>query len=190
MRGQLLTESRKKKGCDLQKPTCGQCARLNITCGWDEKQWTFVSQEPGPEGSSMIPIRSRSVDVTRAKSVSPPTSSPERSLGQTAADIGTDGAFWTIYLPPDISSESGVGGIYSAPWFKVIQDMARLDKTVRTGLNACALTTIGRTSSDAALLQEGTRLYASALSQTNRALRDPTKAQSDAVLASCKVLAM
>lgn len=48
----------------------------------------------------------------------------------------------------------------------------------------------GRARSDRALLREGTRVYAETLRETNKALQDPLKAQSDAVLASCKVLAM
>ena len=76
------------------------------------------------------------------------------------------------------------------PWARSVQDLASLDETVRLAVNACALATLGRASLDTGLLQQGTRLYARALSETNRALQDPVKAQGDAVLACCQILSM
>ena len=182
---------RKKKGCDLQRPTCGQCVRLNLSCGWDDKKWTFVEQGPSTGRTSRVPIRSRSLPKLRWEtSVSPPTGTPERSLGQTALQIGLEEDFWFNFLPQQAPPGSIVGGVADVLWANTIRDLATLDETTKFALNACALTMKGRVVSDPALLQEGTKLYAKALRETNKALQDPVRAQSDAVLASCKLLSM
>ena len=179
----------------MQKPTCGQCARSGIVCGWDEKRWTFVSQDPtaaGAAGSSTMPFRRRSGTeaLARQNSAPPPTGPEEQSLSRTAFETGANGDFWTLYLPKDDPRTVGAGGVYAAPWARTVQDLSRFDDTVRAGLNACAMTTLAHVRSDQALLQSGIRLYLKALYETNRALQDPIRAQSDAVLASCNILAM
>lgn len=143
----LLTDlCRKKKGCDLQKPVCGQCARLNIACGWDEKKWTFVSQEPAAAGPSNIPTRSRSVEALTIVSTSTPTplSGPqERSLNRTTFEIDSQGELWARYLPKDSTRTVYVGGVYTVPWVRTLRDIAAFDSTTRIALNALATTIIG-----------------------------------------------
>ena len=69
-------------------------------------------------------------------------------------------------------------------------DLSKGDSVLEVAINAVALTTKGRTTSDSTLIRESTRLYAFALSEVNRALQDPVKARSDEILACCKVLSM
>ena len=172
----------------MNKPTCGQCARLNIACGWDEKRWTFVSQEPT---STDLPTRSRSVDALRRTSTAtPPTGPEERSLARSAFEVGSEDEFWMHYHPQDDPLTIYVAGIHTAPWTKTLRSIAAFDTTAKTALSAISMNIVGRTRSDNALLQESTRLYARALRDTNRALQDPIKAQGDAVLACCKILSM
>ena len=73
---------------------------------------------------------------------------------------------------------------------RTVRDIAAFDNTMKIALNALALTILGRSRTDSALLRESTKLYSKALGATNKALADPTKAQSDAVLACCKILAL
>lgn len=186
----LIDVRRKKKGCDLNKPTCGQCARLNIACGWDEKKWTFVNQEAS-SSTSTLTVRSRSADALRRRpSPSPPTGSQEQSLSRTAFEINAEGEFWTNYYPRDDPETKYIAGMQTVPWTRTLRDIAAFDPTTRLALNALSTNIVGRSRSDSALLQESTRLYAEALRETNRALQDPVRAQSDAMLACCKILSM
>ena len=121
---------------------------------------------------------------------SPPTGAPARSLSRTAYEIESQGELWSRYLPRDDPGTNFVGGVYTLPWIRTVQDIASLDNTTGLAVNALATSILGRARSDSALLQESTNLYARALRRTNRALQDPDQAQSDAVLACCKVLAM
>lgn len=57
-------------------------------------------------------------------------------------------------------------------------------------MSACAYTTLGRVNEDEGMVQRGTQLYARALAETNRALRDPVRVTSDETLACCRVLGL
>ena len=59
-------------------------------------------------------------------------------------------------------------------------------------MNALAFAGLGWMQNDYSLVQRGLRLYTKALQQTNRVLQDPhsSAAQSDAVLASCRILSL
>lgn len=150
-----------------------------------------MSQGPEPASSSSVPIRSRSLDALRIQSTNTPPNGPEhRSLSRTAFEIDSDAEFWTLYYPKDDPQTVYISGRYTAPWAKTLQDIAAFDATVRYALSAVATSIVGRTRSDSAVLQESTRLYAKALRDTNLALQDPIRAQSDAVLACCKLLSM
>ena len=124
-----------------------------------------------------------------------PSSAPsggfeQRSLNRTAFEVGTDGELFELYLPREDPDTVYIGGVYTTPWMQTLRDIAAFDGTARIALNALALTVLGRARSDPALLQESTRQYAKALRDTNNALQDNVKAQSDAVLACCKILAL
>ena len=129
--------------------------------------------------------------IRRSQPSTPPLSiSEDRSLSRTAFELDSDAEFWARYLPRDDSRTVYVGGVTTIPWLKTLRDIAAFDNTTRVALNAVALTILGRSRSDPTILQESTRLYARALAGTNRALQDVGTAQSDAVLACCKILAM
>ena len=163
---------------------------MKLSCGWDDKRWTFVSQEPAasPGTSSFLASRRSIPDPSGLESTLSQLSARERPLDRTAFEAGSVGHFWDRYVPSDTAQ--GVGGVYAGYWIKTIQDLAIFDETANIALQATALTALGRQNSDAALLRDGTRLYARALHETNKALQDAERAQSDAILASCKLLSM
>ena len=176
---------------------CGQCDRLNLVCEWADKSWTFVAQDPGVTASSSkssdLPIRSSSSTPALSRSASSSvlsSASAQRSLVRTTLEIESHTYFWTTFTPKDDLVTSAFAGVFTAPWIGTVRDLARFDETVSMALNACAFSLRGRLLLDYGLLQEGTRFYAKALSETNKNLQVSTKAQSDAILACCKLLAM
>ena len=159
---------RKKKGCDLKRPSCSQCQRLGITCAYDEKKYTFVAHEDA--ASIIVP----------------------KSIARTTLEVGIDQAFWTQYLPQEKSVKvPGFGaGATTSSWVPTLRYLAAQDSTTRLALNATALMTLGRLNDDEHLVQQGTRLYAQALHDTNRVLQHPTAYQRNSVLASSRFLAL
>lgn len=187
----LTSFIRKKKGCDQQRPVCGRCASLGYDCGYDDKRWTFVEQRTPSSESSRASSATRSTEITRESSDAPvPRGSVQRSLRLTAHQLEWLGQFCTQYMPQDPASTIYVDNIRPVPWFGTVLDLAHVGSTTKMALNAVALTIIGRTTSDRQFVREGTKAYGIALRETNRALQDPAKVQSDEVLACCKVLSM
>ena len=110
------------------------------------------------------------------------------SLAITAYKVGSVANFWDQFLPKDGARE--IGGVYAGLWVKTVRDLAAFDEITDLSLTACAVSALGCSNADYALLQSGTGFYAKALRATNKALQDPVRAQSDAVLASCKLLSL
>ncbi|KAF2725785.1 hypothetical protein K431DRAFT_208076, partial [Polychaeton citri CBS 116435] len=165
---------RRKKGCDLSRPSCGQCDRLGIACAWEEPRWTFVRQRSG----------------SRQPSVSPPSLLPphlRRSLERSAVESQTSEIFWAAYLPRN-DGLLRVDGIKTVIWDETLQGLAETDATVKLALQSVAFTALGRSMEDEAMLRQGSQLYGRALVETNRALQQPDRAQSDAMLATIKFL--
>ena len=171
---------RKKNGCDLQRPVCGQCTRLGFECGYEDKKWTFVNQQP--ERVVACGSKPNSRGPTSTETFAVPNDSLIRSLESTGFHIGSLGEFWEEYMPHEPTGVTYIGEIRTIPWMHTLREMSNIDPTVHTAFNAVAFTVLGRSRSDHRLLQEGTVHYARALRQTNKALQDPQTAQSDTVL--------
>lgn len=151
----------------MRNPTCGQCERVGLTCGYDERRWTFVGQED-------------TANVVLTK-----------SLTRTAFELRIDEDFWTQYLPQeDPATVPGFGaGAKASSWVPTLRHLATQDSTTRLALSATAFVTLGRLNNDE-IVRQGTRLYAQALRETNRVLQHPTLYQRDSVLASSRFLAL
>ncbi|KAK5170216.1 uncharacterized protein LTR77_004802 [Saxophila tyrrhenica] len=182
---------RKKKGCDLVRPTCARCAHLGYDCTYDDKRWTFVGHKVPPAESSRASSATSAVQATtELQRVTPPQGPSQRSLSRTAWETQWAGQFWTHFLPQEDPSTVFVGNVRIVPWMGAVMDMAAKDATARMALNAVAFTIIGRAKSDQSLVRESTRLYSVAIRETSRALQDVNKARSDEILACCKILAL
>ncbi|KAL9037669.1 MAG: hypothetical protein Q9214_005599 [Letrouitia sp. 1 TL-2023] len=64
------------------------------------------------------------------------------------------------------------------------------DAVLRPALLALCLARIGESNKDSSLTQEGVKRYGRALHQTQIALRNPRRIQSDELIAACKLLAI
>lgn len=183
---------RRKKGCDLERPTCGQCARLNVPCAYDERRFTFVSHDAPEAGSSRLTSRRSGAQPTRSSSNTPPlaSGSQSQSLVRSAFEQQIIGEFWTEFLPKDDIRSRSLAYLDAAPWVEVAQSLATQDTTVRFALDAVAFASLGRIRLDENLQERGIELYGRALRETNRGLQQPTRAQSDGLLAACRLLGL
>lgn len=177
---------RRKKGCDFQKPACGRCQRLHISCRYEDRQYTFVAESRRSPGSSSPP----SGPTTPLQRAGPAYPSPS-PLTATDLDFQVDAAFWSVYLPrEDAMLDGSIDSVRAAPWIPTVRALAQVDNNVRTAISAIAYAGLGWWRGDASLVQHGLRLYIQAIRETNRILRDPAEAMSDASLALCRTLSL
>ncbi|KAF2172354.1 hypothetical protein M409DRAFT_50068 [Zasmidium cellare ATCC 36951] len=171
---------RKKKGCDLAQPTCGQCAKLRIECTYKQRVWTFINEQVSTdEFQPAVKVTERTAIILQ-----------HRSFSRTALEIQVVDQFWKIYLPRDDPNTVYIGAIVKAPWKRAVQAICLQDRWVLIALQACAFMSLGRLQRNRHYVQYGRQLYGRALRETNNAIRDPARAQSDGTLASCKLLGM
>ena len=177
---------RRKKGCDFEKPVCGRCQRLNTFCRYKQRNNPFVAG--GGESSSDRSSPSEPGSATQSPLLAGPS---QRSLLASDMDMQVDAGFWGIYLPKENPVLDGsIDNVRSAPWIPTVRVLAENSGIVRTAICAVAYAGLGWMHEDSAFVQHGLSLYAQALRETNRSLQDPIEAQSDAVLASCRILSL
>lgn len=162
-----------------------------------QRAWTFINEQVGPEKFHSA------VKVTDQES----SYLQNRSFSRTALEIQVVDQFWRIYLPQDAPNTIYIGAIVKTPWKRAVQALCLQDRWVSIALQACAFMvrietsqvtladgyctqSLGRLQHNQSYVQYGQQLYGRALRETNNAIRDPTRAQSDGTLASCKLLGM
>ncbi|KAM0706414.1 hypothetical protein Q7P35_005740 [Cladosporium inversicolor] len=164
---------RKKRGCDLSRPTCGQCQKIGAKCAYEDRSYTFVAPHE------------------RATRTHSPATIGRPSLLLTDRKQQLETTFWEAYLP---SSESPHDTAFThtviATWIPTVRYLATVDRTTRLALDSCILMALGRMQDNPDSVQHGVAMYCQALTETNRALQLSATAQTDAMLATCALLAM
>lgn len=167
---------RKKRGCDLSRPACGQCQKIGAKCAYEDRSWTFVSSQE----HATTPLRPHSTTTANMPSL---LRTDRRQLRETT--------FWEAYLP---SGESPPDTAFThtviATWIPTIRYLATVDRTTRLALDSCVLMALGRMQGNLDSINHGVAMYCQALTETNRALQLSATAQTDAILATCALLAM
>lgn len=164
-----------------------------MQCSYGARQWTFVEQTASSEGpQSEIVLRGLRAPSSEIQVTNPPMSIPsgnaERHLRRTGFEIENLADFWERFLPREDPDVVYVGGVYPAPWSKTFLELSDHDEGVKLALQACALLVRSRATEDPQFRNSAIRLYAEALGRTNKALQDRETAQSDSVLAACRML--
>lgn len=165
---------RKKRGCDLAQPRCGQCQKIGAKCAYEGRSWTFVT----PQEYATTPP-------------APTPAATNVSLLHTDRRQQLETTFWEAYLPSGESpGESAFTNTVIATWIPTIRYLASTDRTTRLALDSCILLALGRMQGSIDTTNRGMAMYCRALALTNRALKDLATAQTDATLATCTILAM
>ncbi|CAI7639124.1 unnamed protein product [Penicillium crustosum] len=175
---------RRKKGCDLQQPACGQCRKSCIPCEgyadglviyryYGRSQEEKISSFRGSaEIQSPLPIEaspnhgSLSADLTTSVTFS-----------QAAYESCVEGKFWISYMPNSRSfslyndTQRDLGGSIS-----VLRDILPGKSILRTALGAIALSAAANDdNSQYWMKQQGTKLHMNALQQMRKALSSHRK---------------
>jgi hypothetical protein len=156
----------RKKGCDMQRPACGQCLQRGSTCPGYGAGVTFVHD-------------SRSVNSD--ETVSPGDQNRSLSLGSTppsfirsAAQVGLSDHFWYIYLPRKYTSPGSHHGSLDE-FFQAVELASSHELVSKHAFWALSSLIIGREVCDAQLLLEGARMYGQALKELGAAIKSVRK---------------
>ncbi|OCL10305.1 hypothetical protein AOQ84DRAFT_395 [Glonium stellatum] len=181
----------RKKGCDLQRPYCGQCINGNFICRGYQRKVTFIPHDQPVTrilGEATIGRDSTSAYFNNplarriaARSNQGFNPLPE-DLHRTALEVKSFGIFWDLYLPKARCSSA------VAEWAKVVQDLSPRHDVSRLALLAVSVSRIGRNNKDSSMIENGMELYGRALLRVNRTLQDQNQAQGDEILAACRLL--
>jgi len=161
------------------RPTCGQCQKIGAKCVYEDRSYTFVAPQ-----QEHVAVR------FAVRPPSPATyNRPSFLLADRRQQLET--TFWEAYLP---SSESPQDTAFThtviATWISTVRYLATVDRTTRLALDSCILMALGRMQGNPDSVQHGVAMYCQALTETNRALQRSATAQTDAMLATCALLAM
>ncbi|KAI8274513.1 hypothetical protein K4K60_009656 [Colletotrichum sp. SAR11_57] len=172
---------KRKKGCDLQRPVCGQCLKAGIECAGYERKRIFVnvtSNNPKPKNTALA-------------LVAPPTIQAPL-FSHSAYEEKILDLFWETYMPdaPVFTPGTPIVRYSHSDWAATVQDLYRTDAALRQSLLAISLGTIGRRDKQVWMIDEGLKFYCQALGELNTALRHPTRWRSDALMVASRILGL
>ena len=112
---------KRKKGCDLARPSCGQCLKSGNVCGGYQKDLTFIHHKlPGKDRQpSAVPKASLQKDLSRPGDGSLSIASSDRSYSPSCSAIVS----WPAVSPNhdwEVSSEFGQQQSWSSPSLRLL----------------------------------------------------------------------
>ncbi|KAK0745764.1 hypothetical protein B0T18DRAFT_136726 [Schizothecium vesticola] len=180
---------RRKKGCDLGRPTCARCRQAGIDCDGYERKWIFVHTDPGSIISKLkvLPLPSTAASTVDGYAQALP---PEfASLARLADRIGCIATLWELQFPQEHACE-----LATIVWVSKVQDEPIFQQSpcLQKAVLAVCLASIGKQHKTEWIIQHGLQLYGVAIKTLSAALsRLPSStAPSDAMLVTTRVLAM
>ncbi|KAK2017384.1 hypothetical protein LZ32DRAFT_688283 [Colletotrichum eremochloae] len=170
---------KRKKGCDLQRPSCGQCQKAGIECAGYERKRIFVNV------TNPIPSNNAKAMVSAARTIHQPPSLSQSAFEEMIFDL-----FWDGYMPdaPLCVPGSVVVRYSNADWAIPARDLYRTDTALRQSLLAFSLGTIGRQKKQQWMIDDGLKFYCNALSELNVGLRHPKRWKTDAMMLASRLL--
>ncbi|KAK3300095.1 uncharacterized protein B0H64DRAFT_7105 [Chaetomium fimeti] len=189
-----ITCRKRRKGCDLEKPACGQCRKGGLTCGGYSTERIFVVSTP----------RNRHAGYS-APSTAAPASLPWqriqhhqvssnitnlRLLARPEDERRCIDHFWETYFPAGQPIPRSAARSYTCTWTETARSFNRDDGCLRYALWANCLVVTGRHNGVAWMLREGSRLYGEALADLRKSLAGTRGPGKGALIATIKLLGM
>ncbi|KAH7137893.1 hypothetical protein EDB81DRAFT_76298 [Dactylonectria macrodidyma] len=189
-----LTCRRRKKGCDLQQPACGQCRRAAIECGGYERQRIFIHKTQAEAHGKALRLET---DIGPQQSLIRLEAGPQQamvilpeSLTQSAYGDKFLELYWGSYLPNGRSFSAEAAKYSTAGWMNVVQDLHQQDKPLHMALMANCMGLVGRGDGQKWMVEESLRVYGLALKAVVSSLRDPVKMESNELLVASRLLSL
>ncbi|KAF4502016.1 hypothetical protein FAGAP_1756 [Fusarium agapanthi] len=181
-----VTCRRRKKGCDMKVPFCGQCLALGIPCeGYQRQQIWLLSQ-----GSTQ---KSYTKSPSPTPSSSPPSSTPgsvvllHDSLTRTARTQKFTGLFWSDYLSGGSGFSLKASGITGAKWMAMYEVLSNTEASLQYVAMALSTATLGATNNDTQLMNKSQQAYGLAMQQMATSFISPSR-NKDGILAAIQLM--
>ncbi|KAF2194589.1 hypothetical protein K469DRAFT_617173 [Zopfia rhizophila CBS 207.26] len=178
---------KRKKRCDLQRPSCGQCEERGLVCGGYERPRIFVHEDgKGSEGASLAEHGRAATQIILQRQSCPrgpqawialPEALARSAYGEKSASM-----FCEIYLPSERTFGSSTERFTVAGWTDEIQDLYVRDDALKIALLAVSCAVVGREKHDPWMIAQGRKLYGQGLIEVGKALKHKQRATSDALL--------
>lgn len=174
---------KRKKGCDLQRPSCGQCLRSGNVCGGYRRDLTFIhhpapAETPGPNPpGNDLPGLYFSISTA--------------NMRRSVVEKQCQDLFWDLYMPRGDCAVKDIMILrcgHPVNWTLAIQQMPAQDSALNLAFLALSAARVGRDNNDMRLVQESLKIYGKALRDLQSALWDPKRMYSDETLVACMLL--
>ncbi|KAL1622150.1 hypothetical protein SLS54_005217 [Diplodia seriata] len=180
---------KRKKGCDLQRPGCGQCQRSGLECGGYDRQRIFINHTTAPSSALAV-----AAPPARRSSAAPPVVPfdillPD-ALTRTAFELKSLGLFWDAYLPKSMSFAPKNTQLTTGSWLGIVDSIYHRETTLKYALLAISLATVGRQRGDFWMVSQGYASHGRALREMAYALQTTERAQTDELIAASKLLGL
>ncbi|KAM7185206.1 hypothetical protein V8F33_012549 [Rhypophila sp. PSN 637] len=174
---------RRKKGCDLARPACGQCRRAGIECTGYVRSRAFINMTDASPSHGRVTV---AASATSHSTVALPD-----DLTRAAYEVRYLELFWDAYMPLKSNLGEREHVTYVNPaWADAANNLYPVDEALRTALLALGLRTIGRRDGHQWMVNEGVDAYVRSLRHVSRQLRQPKGWKADSLLATSKVLGL
>ncbi|RMZ70785.1 c6 zinc finger domain [Pyrenophora seminiperda CCB06] len=204
-----VTCRKRKKGCDLITPECGQCKERGIKCGGYDSDRIFIyqsggsntsvlkesrqattkisSEQPHRYGTQMICVRPACMLGIRNTRPNPVQIVLPDSLARSAYREQTMASFLRIYNPQGVIRATNAD---AREFVSMLPLLSSRNEALQMAALAVGITQLGVTSDDEALTRQGRTLYGKALRETAVALRNPIRVASESMLVVPRVMAL
>ena len=177
---------RRKKGCDLQRPSCGQCLKSGNVCGGYRRDLTFIHHSttngPADDGS-----------VSFEAFLEPQLPLSLASIQRTAFEQQCKGLFWDIYMPKgefEVTDPWMMKCGNPVDWTLMIRQTQEEESALNLAFLALSVSRVGRENKDSRLVQEALKIYGKALRELQAALWDSKRMHTDEILLACMMLGL
>ncbi|KAH7316763.1 hypothetical protein B0I35DRAFT_479581 [Stachybotrys elegans] len=172
---------KRRKGCDQQRPACGQCLRARLECGGYERTRVFV--QVNPDSAYQATVASK-VD---SKKWAPPIVL-HNHLSRSAFEVGHLANFWQTFLPRGHSDPAQQLG--TVDWINSVQQLYVSDRSLYSALMAISFYTVGKSESQRWMMEEGLRQQIASVSSMKHALQSPSAPSGEAIIATARLISL
>ncbi|KAL2831842.1 hypothetical protein BDW59DRAFT_125810 [Aspergillus cavernicola] len=184
-----VTCLKRKKRCDLEKPSCGTCRKARVECGGYHRPRIFINNTIENQNQHLGRKdrgASRS-DTDRGYSTSRSDIALIPTLAHSAYQTKYQELWWRLYLPNGQALSTEVTHMALGGWLDAVHGLHTAEPVLKQALMAMSLTAVGRQENDRFLLEEGRKCYGSSLQGMTVALKNPRRATSDALLTAVRL---
>ncbi|KAK0666557.1 hypothetical protein QBC41DRAFT_148861 [Cercophora samala] len=164
---------RRRKGCDLERPSCSQCRRLGLQCDGYERKTVFVHTDPATTGTNKhttttLVQQPPSANGTKNYSVWPKRGAVTLlppSLVSSAYQSNYVGLFWDMYDPNWHPQRDSDNALSTTTWLAGLQSDKSYQNSplLQTSFFAICLGAVGQRLNEKRLIENGMKAYNKAL---------------------------